>query len=134
MEIRLYIINVGKKFPYIFFKFQDGPDAGKYRQVLVHTLSIGDKTYTVKKINLEGSDPCNEETEEEVAENNFTGDEVRSFQEDWNKNWNPSLVQPKEGGIKGVFQKMDADCGRPKVKKISYLTFRSEFGLSVSLN
>ena len=48
---------------------QDGPDAGKDEQVLVHTRSIGDKNYTVKK---KGSDPCNEGTEEVVEESNLT--------------------------------------------------------------
>ena len=85
---------------------QDGPDAGKDEQVLVHTRSIGDKNYTVKKINLEGSDPSNEETEEVATENNLTCDEVCTFQEDWDKNWNPSLDQPKEGGVIGFFKKM----------------------------
>ena len=67
---------------YLFFKFQDGPDAGKDEQVLVHTRSIGDKNYTVKKINLGGSDPSNEETQEVFAEINLTSDELRTFQED----------------------------------------------------
>ena len=97
---------MGKKFHYFFFKFQDGLDAGKDVRVLVHTRFIGDKNYTVKKINLEGSDPSNEETEEVLAENNLTSDEVRTFQEDWDKNWNPSLDQPKEGGLIGFFKKM----------------------------
>ena len=43
---------------YLFFKFQDGPDAGKDEQVLVHTRSIGDKN------------------EEVVEENNLTYAEV----------------------------------------------------------
>ena len=85
---------------YLFFKFQDGPDAGKDEQVLVHTRSIGDKDYTVKKINSEGS------PEEVVEEKNLTFEEVSAFQEDWDKNWNPSLAQPKEGGVKGFFKKM----------------------------
>ena len=34
---------------------QDGPDAGKVERVLVHTRSMGDKTYTVHKIGF-GSD------------------------------------------------------------------------------
>ena len=97
---------MGKKFPYIFFKFQDGPDAGKDEQVLVHTRSIGDKNYTVSKINLEGPDPCNEETQEVVEENNLTHEEICAFQEAWDKNWNPSLGPPKEGGVKGFFKKM----------------------------
>ena len=80
---------------------QDGPDAGKDEQVLVHTRSIGDKSYTVKK-----SDPSNEETEEVVEGNNWTSDEKRAFLEDWDKNWNPSIDQPKEGGVIGFFKKM----------------------------
>ena len=91
---------------------QDGPEAGKEEQVLVHTRSIGDKSYTVKK-----SDPSNEETEEVVEGNNWTSDEKRAFLEDWDKNWNPSLKrkiynyytsfdQPKEGGVIGFFKKM----------------------------
>ena len=55
---------------------QDGPHAGMDEQVLVHTRSIGDKNYTVKKIKLQGSDPCNEETQEVVKENNLTYAEV----------------------------------------------------------
>ena len=89
-----------------FFKFQDGPDAGKDEQTLVHTRSIGDQNYTVTKINIEGSNPSNEETEEISGENNLTSDEVLAFQEAWDKNWNPSLDQPKEGGVIGFFKKM----------------------------
>ena len=85
---------------YLFFKFQDGPDAGKDEQVLVHTRSIGDKDYTVKKVNSEGS------PEEVVEETNMTFEEISAFQEDWDKNWNPSLAQPEEGGVKGFFKKM----------------------------
>ena len=63
---------------------QDGlevPGAGKEEQVLVHTRYIGDKSYTVKKIDLE-----DEETEEVVEENNLTYAELwalrqRIFQE-----------------------------------------------------
>ena len=66
---------------------QDGPDAGKEEQVLVHTRSIGDKDYMVKKIN-------SEETEKVVEENNMTRlEDVEAFQEDWSKNWNPNLGQ-----------------------------------------
>ena len=83
---------------------QDGPDAGKEEQVLVHTRSIGDKKYTVKKINSEGSE--NKETEKVVEENNMTHLEVEAFQEEWSKNWNPNLGQHKEGGIKGFFKKL----------------------------
>ena len=79
---------MGKKFPYIFFKFQDGPDAGKDEQVKVHTRSIGDKSYTVKRVT------SNEVTEEEVVEgNNWTSDEKLAFIEDWDKNWNPSYQE-----------------------------------------
>ena len=78
---------------------QDGPDAGKEEQVLVHTRSIGDKDYMVKKIN-------SEETEKVVEENNMTRLEVEAFQEEWSKNWNPNLGQQKEGGIKGFFKKL----------------------------
>ena len=90
---------------------QDGPDAGKDEQTLVHTRSIGDQNYTVTKINIEGSNPSNEETEEISGENNLTSDEVLAFQEAWDKNWNPSLGQqedgqPEELGIKRFFKKI----------------------------
>ena len=69
---------------------QDGPDAGKEEQVLVHTRSIGDKIYTVKKF---GS--ADEETEEVVEEYNMTCLEVANFQEDWSKMeakiWGPTI-------------------------------------------
>ena len=97
---------MAKSFLILFLKFQDGPDAGKDQQVLVHTRSIGDKDYTVTKIKLEGSDPSNEETEEISWENNLTSDEDLAFQESWDKNWNPSLDQPREGGVIGFFKKM----------------------------
>ena len=83
---------------------RDGPDAGKEEQELVHTRSIGDKRYTVKKIVSEGSE--NEETEKVVEENNMTRLEVEAFQEEWSKNWNPNLGQQEEGGIKGFFKKL----------------------------
>ena len=80
-----------KSFLIFFFKFQDGPDAGKDEQVKVHTRSIGDKSYTVKRVT------SNEVTEEEVVEgNNWTSDEKLAFIEDWVKNWNPSY---HESGI-----------------------------------
>ena len=66
----------------------DGSEGGKEERVLVHTRSIGDKRYTVKRIVSEDSE--SEETEEEC---NMTCLEVAAFEEDWNKNWNPSLGQ-----------------------------------------
>ena len=69
---------------------KDGPGTGKEEQVLVHTRSIGDKSYTVKKIDSE-----DEETEEVVEENNMTCLEVAAFQEDWSKMeaklWGPTI-------------------------------------------
>ena len=67
---------------------QDGLDAGKEEQVLVHTRSIGNKSYTVKKVE-------DEETEEVVEEYNMTCLEVANFQEDWSKMeakiWGPTI-------------------------------------------
>ena len=67
---------------------KDGPDARKEEQVLVHTRSVGDKIYTVKKIE-------DEETEEVVEEYNMTCLEVANFQEDWSKMeakiWGPTI-------------------------------------------
>ena len=56
----------------------DGPESGKEEQEIVCTRSIGDKSYTVRKI----GDTENEET-------TMTWDEVQAFKEDWSKNWNP---------------------------------------------
>mgnify|MGYP001171147209 CR=1 FL=1 len=67
---------------------QDGSECGKEERVLVHTRSIGDKKYTVRRLVSEGSE--NEETEEEC---NMSCLELAAFEEDWNKNWNPSLGQ-----------------------------------------
>ena len=59
-------------------------------QVLVHTRYIGDRSYTVKKIDSE-----DEETEEVVEENNMTCLEVADFQENWSKMeamvWGPTI-------------------------------------------
>ena len=70
--------------------FQNGSEGEKEERVLVHTRSIGDKRYTVKTIVSEAEGSENEETEEEC---NMTCLEVAAFEEDWNKNWNPSLGQ-----------------------------------------
>ena len=81
---------------------QDGlevPGAGKEEQVLVHTRYIGDKSYTVKKIDLE-----DEETEEVVEENNMTCLEVGTFQEDWSKMeaklWGPTIRRSQRNFFK----------------------------------
>ena len=60
---------------------EDGPHAGMDEQVLGHTRSIGDLTYSVSKIS-ELSDPCNEA----VSDHDWY--EADSFQEKWDKNWN----------------------------------------------
>ena len=80
---------------------QDGSEGGKEEQVLVHTRSIGDKRYIVKRIVSEGSE--NEETEEEC---DMTCLEFAAFQEEWIKNWYPSLGQEHTGGNKGFFKKL----------------------------
>ena len=59
---------------------QDGPDAGKVERVLVHTRSMGDKTYTVHKIGF-GSD--NVEIEEVLEENKMNSLELAAFQKVW---------------------------------------------------
>ena len=94
-------LNLSTKFASI-----QRSDAGKDKQVLVHTRSIGDKNYTVKEIYLEGSDPSNEETYTEEVLKNLTFDEIRAFQEAWDKNWNPSLDQPKRRTVIGFFKEM----------------------------
>ena len=58
----------------------DGPESGKEEQEIVCTRSIGDKSYSVRKI-------ISSDTEHE--ETNMTWDEVQAFKEDWSKNWNP---------------------------------------------
>ena len=58
----------------------DRPESGKEEQEIVCTRSIGDKSYTVRKI-------ISRDTENE--ETTMTWDEVQAFKEDWSKNWNP---------------------------------------------
>ena len=53
---------------------------GKEEQEIVCTRSIGDKSYSVRKI-------ISRDTENE--ETTMTWDEVQAFKEDWSKNWNP---------------------------------------------
>ena len=67
---------------------QDGPDAGKEEQVLVHTRSIDDKTYTVRK---SGSDL--EKIEEVMEDNKMSSLDVATFQEVWTKNSSRRIVQ-----------------------------------------
>ena len=54
--------------------------SGTEEQEIVCTRSIGDKSYSVRKII--STDTENEET-------TMTWDEVQAFKEDWSKNWNP---------------------------------------------
>ena len=67
---------------------QDGPHAGMDEQVLVHTRSIGDLTYTVKNLPMI-LDPNNKAVCVDCWFDAFT------FQRMWDKNWNPSLGQPE---------------------------------------
>ena len=67
---------------------QDGPDAGKEVQVLVHTRSIDDKTYTVRK-----SGPDLEKIEEVMEDNKMSSLDVATFQEVWTKNSSRRIVQ-----------------------------------------
>ena len=67
---------------------QDGPNAGKEEQVLVHTRSIDDKTYTVRK-----SGPDLEKIEEVMEDNKMSSLDVATFQEVWTKNSSRRIVQ-----------------------------------------
>ena len=57
---------------------QDGPNAGKEEQVLVHTRSMGNKSYTIKKIN--------NVILQVVQENKMNSLELHTFQEVWEQN------------------------------------------------
>ena len=72
---------------------QDGPDAGKEEQILVHTRSIGDKSITEKKNLLQNQRLTRQRPVGVVEENNMTFLEVIEFEEKWDKNWNPSIFQ-----------------------------------------
>ena len=65
----------------------DGPESGEEEQEIVCTRSIGDKSYSVRKI-ISTVDFENEETIS-AGETNMTWNEVQAFEEDWSKNWNP---------------------------------------------
>ena len=65
----------------------NGPESGKVEQEIVFTRSIGDKSYSVRKI-ISTVDFENEETIF-AGETNMTWNEVQAFEEDWSKNWNP---------------------------------------------
>ena len=54
---------------------KDGPDAGKEEQVLVHTRSMGDKSYTVLK--------TNQQILEVTQANKMNSLELATFQEVW---------------------------------------------------
>ena len=91
MEVDGVIYRELKSLNYLVI--QDGPDAGKEEQVLVHIRSI--KLATRRK-QREFTLQVKLETEEVVEENNMTSLEFEAFQEEWNKNWNPSLGQQIE--------------------------------------
>ena len=86
---------------------QDGPDAGKVERVLVHTRSMGDKTYTVHKIGF-GSDKV--EIEEVLEENKMNSLELAAFQEVWRKNCHlriePRIGQQETGSFKIFCKKL----------------------------
>ena len=93
---------------------QDGPDSGKVERVLVHTRSIGNKSYTVKKIGF-GSENC--QIEEQLEENKMTSLEVWTFQEVWKENKMTSfdvstfqealrIGQQEAGGFKSFLKKL----------------------------
>ena len=85
---------------------QEGPDAGNVERVLVHTRSMGDKTYTVHKIGF-GSD--HEKIEEVLEENKMNCLELAAFQEVWNgrKERIPTItIREDESGILTRFFKM----------------------------
>ena len=69
---------------------QDGPNAGKVERVLVHTRSMGDKTYTVHKIGF-GSDKV--EIEEVLEENKMNSLELAAFQKVWMGQLPPKVFQ-----------------------------------------
>ena len=61
--------------------------SGKEEQEIVCTRSIGDKSYSLRKIM--SSDTEHEET-------NMTWNEVQAFKEDWSQNWNPvDILTPR---------------------------------------
>ena len=83
---------------------QEGPDAGKVERVLVHTRSMGDKTYTVHKIGF-GSD--HEKIEEVLEENKMNSLELAAFQEVWNgRKERIATIREDEPGILTRFFKM----------------------------
>ena len=53
---------------------------GKEEQEIVWTRSIGDKSFSVRKIIS---------VDAEFEETTMTWNEVQAFEEDWSKNWNP---------------------------------------------
>ena len=56
---------------------------GKEEQEIVCTRSIGDKSYSVRKIIS---------VDAEFEETNMPWNEVQAFEEDWSKNWNPVVI------------------------------------------
>ena len=83
---------------------QEGPDAGKVERVLVHTRSMGDKTYTTHTIGF-GSD--HEKIEEVLEENKMNCLELAAFQEVWNgRKERIATIREDEPGILTRFFKM----------------------------
>ena len=79
---------------------QDGPDAGKEEQVLVHTLSMGDKSYTVLK--------TNQQILEVTQANKMNSLELATFQEVWEEHkmtFKEVLNQQEAGGFIAGFRR-----------------------------
>ena len=79
---------------------QDGPDTGKEEQVLVHTLSMGDKSYTVLK--------TNQQILEVTQANKMNSLELATFQEVWEEHkmtFKEVLNQQEAGGFIAGFRR-----------------------------
>ena len=73
---------------------QDGPDAGKEEQVLVHTRSMGNKSYTVHK--------TKQQVLEVMQANKMNSLELATFQEVWEEHkmtFKEVLSQQEAGGF-----------------------------------
>ena len=59
---------------------------GIEKSVLVHTRTIGDRVYEVRKVMQEGV------TLETTVNTSLTNDEAMQFETDWNQMWQPTIT------------------------------------------
>ena len=75
------MIREGVQYRYILYRIEDGGEMC----TLIHSRSIGDRTYTANQHFVAG------EFKDETFETTLAEFEVANFEKDWEDNWHPMI-------------------------------------------